>query len=155
MTLQEDVNYLFFPKAIASSHFLLGLMPIEGSAVCTRNFILFVPDDRKEFGNQFVKSMTFGAVKEGADTPTMLSNLVNAPGMTVEGLEQSLIQFLQQNGKASYIIHIPDWSSFVNKTGLFGQTRLIKDENKRNWLAFVIKGKGGKKRMKAFYDQFS
>ena len=151
MELIEGQNYLFFTKAYAAGP-EVGLTGAQGNAVCTKNFLFFVPDERKEMGNQFVKSFTFGAVKEGMDTPTMLANLVRAPQMTVAGLEQSLIEFLTARAEAHYIFQISDLETFKNKTGFLGGTTLKKPGRSRIQLA--MKGmKGAKKIINEFYGR--
>lgn len=149
MELKQGENFLFFRKAFASGPGA-EMMGLQGSAVCTKDFIFFVKDERKSMDKQFMKSLTFGAVNEGDDTPTMLSKMVTAPDATIEGMENFLTDFLTKRGDAHYVYKVEELQQFKNKTGLFGHTRV-----QRQGLPFValsMKGtKGAKKMMHDFY----
>jgi len=149
MQALRDQNYLLYHKGFLSGP-AIGLMPYQGSVLLTKNHIFFVADTRKDMGNAFVKSLTFGAVKEGEDTPSMLENLVLHPELTVEGLEQWVGQYLAARGENYLIYNVHQLEKFENKTGLFGSTRLQRPGEKMGVLQ-VKKVKNVKNIIHDFY----
>lgn len=145
MALVENQDYVFFPKA----HVLENRLTAKMSDACflgTKRYIFIVP---KRSMQSFLVGMAVTTYNDGEDPASALQDLLGRDDLTVESLEQDLMDKLGAD-KETRVFAIDGLESFQMKTGFWGQTKLKVPGDKLKLV--TIRGKGNKVRARAFYE---
>ena len=139
-------NVLFFPK----SYFNAGLTNAEVCVVCTKDYVFVLP--KKDFTHFLIASRTrkYEYFGEGQAVDDGVEKLLAEPELTVEALEERLIEMLGADQK-DRVMKVSELKSF--KTIVFGPLSQARIKLASGGAPRVIscKGKGAMKQFKAFY----
>ncbi|MFN8393903.1 MAG: hypothetical protein U0176_04445 [Bacteroidia bacterium] len=148
--LRENENFVFFRKASFTGGKVAGVTNVDAAVIGTSKFIFVLP--KKEMTSILVahKIRTFN-MGEGVSVEQGAANMLADPQMTVEQLEEDLKELLGADNH-DRVIEISQLSHFrVHMLWILSQARM---NHKAGGATKVlsVRGDGGMKRFKAFYD---
>jgi hypothetical protein len=121
--LRKGENYLYFPKGTYTGGKVTGITNATVSVVCTHRYLFIFP--KKEMTSYLIafreRSFHF---REGVSVEKGLEEMLNDPQMTVEQLENDLVQMLGANDH-DRVIEVAELSQFkVHMMWILSQARM-------------------------------